>query len=116
MAITHADAHQPIARLDAHAELVELLDAHVREAVRREGIDPQAVVGELVARVSDFGPLQPCPAGTGCTSSSRASPAASRRSSPQFILLPSLQLFTDGAADPVTGRVRVTTIRQPLAV
>jgi pilus assembly protein CpaF len=76
----------------AHEELVEQLDAHVREAVRREGVDPQrdagvvrriaesvvrdhdersltgvvaavpdaaAVVGELVARVSGFGPLQP---------------------------------------------------------
>ena len=77
---------------DAHGELVELLDQHVRELVRREGVDPQrdapvvrriaesvvrdhdersltgavapvpdvdAVVGELVARVSGFGPLQP---------------------------------------------------------
>ena len=76
----------------AHDELVERLDAHVREVVRREGVDPQrdagvvrriaesvvrehdqrsltgvvapvpdaeAVVGELVARVSGFGPLQP---------------------------------------------------------
>ena len=76
----------------AHDELVEQLDAHVREVVRREGVDPQrdavvvrriaesvvrdhdersltgvvaavpdadAVVGELVARVSGFGPLQP---------------------------------------------------------
>lgn len=72
--------------------LLEQLDAHVREVVRREGVDPQAdagvvrriaesvvrdhdersltgavaavpdvdaVVGELVARVSGFGPLQP---------------------------------------------------------
>jgi len=71
---------------------VEHLDAQVREAVRREGVDPQrdtavvrriaeslvrahdelsltgavlpvpdprALVGELVARVSGFGPLQP---------------------------------------------------------
>ena len=78
---------------DAHAELVEQLDEHVRELVRREGVDPQrdaaagapdrrgrrprprraqpdrrggagrptstSVVGELVARVSGFGPLQP---------------------------------------------------------
>jgi pilus assembly protein CpaF len=77
---------------DAHAELVESLDQRVREAVRREGVDPQrdaivvrrlaeavvrahddrsltgvvapvsdvdAMVGELVARVSGFGPLQP---------------------------------------------------------
>ena len=83
MAMTHADVHE---------ELVEQLDAHVREVVRREGVDPQrdapvvrriaesvvrdhdersltgvvaavpdveAVVGELVARVSGFGPLQP---------------------------------------------------------
>lgn len=72
--------------------LLDQLDAHVRELVRREGVDPQAdapvvrriaesvvrdhddrsltgavapvpdvdaVVGELVARVSGFGPLQP---------------------------------------------------------
>jgi pilus assembly protein CpaF len=77
---------------DAHAELVETLDQRVREAVRREGVDPQretvvvrrlaetvvrahdersltgavvpvsdvdSMVGELVARVSGFGPLQP---------------------------------------------------------
>jgi pilus assembly protein CpaF len=77
---------------DAHADLVESLDQRVREAVRREGIDPQreaivvrrlaeavvrahdersltgvvapvsdvdSMVGELVARVSGFGPLQP---------------------------------------------------------
>jgi len=77
---------------DMYGELVELLDGHVRELVRREGVDPQrdagvvrriaervvrdhdersltgvvasvpdveAVVGELVARVSGFGPLQP---------------------------------------------------------
>jgi pilus assembly protein CpaF len=77
---------------DAHAELVESLDQRVREAVRREGVDPQretsvvrrlaeavvrthdelsltgvvapvsdvdSMVGELVARVSGFGPLQP---------------------------------------------------------
>jgi pilus assembly protein CpaF len=76
---------------DAHAELVESLDERVREAVRREGVDPQrdavvvrrlaeavvrahddrsltgvvapvsdvdSMVGELVARVSGFGPLQ----------------------------------------------------------
>ncbi len=76
----------------AHDELVEQLDLHVRELVRREGVDPQrdaalvrriaedvvhrhdersltgqvspvpdvgAMVGELVARVSGFGPLQP---------------------------------------------------------
>jgi pilus assembly protein CpaF len=78
--------------VDAHAELVESLDQRVREAVRREGVDPQretvvvrrlaetvvrahdersltgavapvsdvdSMVGELVARVSGFGPLQP---------------------------------------------------------
>jgi pilus assembly protein CpaF len=77
---------------DARADLVESLDQRVREAVRREGVDPQrdptvvrrlaesvvrahdersltgvvpsvsdvaAMVGELVARVSGFGPLQP---------------------------------------------------------
>ncbi|MGH3335769.1 MAG: CpaF family protein [Nocardioides sp.] len=77
---------------DAHVELVDQLDQHVRELVRREGVDPQrdapvvrriaegvvrdhdersltgavtpvpnpdSVVGELVARVSGFGPLQP---------------------------------------------------------
>jgi pilus assembly protein CpaF len=76
----------------ADGGLVELLDAQVRELVRREGVDPQrdaavvrriaesvvrahdersltgavaplpeprAVVGELVARVAGFGPLQP---------------------------------------------------------
>ena len=81
-----------VSRADAHGELVERLDLHVRELVRREGVDPQrdanvvrriaegvvrehdersltgivapvsdipAVVGELVARVSGFGPLQP---------------------------------------------------------
>lgn len=83
MVVTHADAH---------AQLVEQLDQHVRALVRREGVDPQrdagvvrriaegvvrdhdersltgvvapvadidAVVGELVARVAGFGPLQP---------------------------------------------------------
>jgi pilus assembly protein CpaF len=77
---------------DAHAQLVESLDQRVREAVRREGVDPQrealvvrriaedvvrdhdqlsltgavapvadddVMVGELVARVAGFGPLQP---------------------------------------------------------
>jgi pilus assembly protein CpaF len=77
---------------DAHADLIESLDQRVREAVRREGVDPQrdaivvrrlaeavvrahdersltgvvspvsdidSMVGELVARVSGFGPLQP---------------------------------------------------------
>jgi pilus assembly protein CpaF len=76
---------------DAHDQLVESLDQRLREAVRREGVDPQrdaivvrrlaeavvrahdersltgvvapvsdvdAMVGELVARVSGFGPLQ----------------------------------------------------------
>jgi pilus assembly protein CpaF len=76
---------------EAHDGLVEDLDAQVRDAVRREGVDPQrdvglvrriaesvvrahdelsltgvvapvadagGVVGELVARVSGFGPLQ----------------------------------------------------------
>ncbi len=83
MVVTHADAQ---------ARLVEQLDQHVRELVRREGVDPQrdagvvrriaegvvrdhdersltgavapvpdveSVVGELVARVSGFGALQP---------------------------------------------------------
>ena len=78
--------------VDGHGELVDQLDVLVREAVRRQGVDPQrdapvvrriaegvvrdhdersltgvvtpvpdaaAVVGELVARVSGFGPLQP---------------------------------------------------------
>ncbi len=77
---------------DAHAALLDRLDARVRESVRRDGVDPQAqvalvrriaeqvvvshdersltgqvapvpdpeaMVGELVARVSGFGPLQP---------------------------------------------------------
>ena len=77
---------------DAHVELVESLDQQVREAVRRDGVDPQrqpsvvrqlaeavvrahddrsltgavapvtdvdTMVGELVARVSGLGPLQP---------------------------------------------------------
>lgn len=85
MSLTHPAA-------PAHDDLVEQLDLHVRELVRREGIDPQrdaqlvrrlaedvvrdhdersltgvvapvpdpgAMVGELVARVSGFGPLQP---------------------------------------------------------
>ena len=76
----------------AHEQLVEQLDQHVRELVRREAVDPQrdaavvrriaegggrahddrsltgqvapvpdveSMVGELVARVSGFGPLQP---------------------------------------------------------
>ncbi|HEX3930392.1 MAG TPA: ATPase, T2SS/T4P/T4SS family [Nocardioides sp.] len=78
--------------MDSHAQLVESLDELVREAVRREGVDPQregvvvrrlaesvvrahdqrsltgvvapvgdveSMVGELVARVAGFGPLQP---------------------------------------------------------
>jgi len=86
MSVIAADAHG-VAR-----SLVESLDQRVREAVRREGVDPQrdtlvvrrlaeaavrahdersltgavapvadvdAMVGELVARVSGFGPLQP---------------------------------------------------------
>jgi len=77
---------------DTHDELVERLDAQVRDLVRRERVDPQlqagvvrriaetvvrghdersltgavapvpdapAMVGELVARISGFGPLQP---------------------------------------------------------
>ncbi|CAN5426959.1 ATPase, T2SS/T4P/T4SS family [soil metagenome] len=76
----------------AHEEMVETLDQHVRELVRRQGVDPQrdagvvrrlvesavrapdersltgmvapvadagALVGELVARISGFGALQP---------------------------------------------------------
>lgn len=86
MAMTHAHA-----RPDGQP-LVDELDQHVRELVRREGVDPQrdahvvrriaetvvrdhdersltgavspvadpgALVGELVARVSGYGPLQP---------------------------------------------------------
>src|SRR3954454_13987288 len=78
--------------LTQHDQLVEQLDQHVRELVRREAVDPQrdaavvrriaegvvrahddrsltgagapvpdvdSMVGELVARVSGFGPLQP---------------------------------------------------------
>lgn len=81
-----------VVALDTHAQLVESLDQRVREAVRREGVDPQrdsvvvrrlaesvvrehdqrsltgvvgpvgdveTMVGELVARVAGFGPLQP---------------------------------------------------------
>ena len=81
-----------LAYADAHAALLDDLDARVRESVRRDGVDPQAevaavrriaervvsshdersltgqvapvpdpqaMVGELVARVSGFGPLQP---------------------------------------------------------
>ena len=81
-----------LTRPDSPDHVVETLDAHVRERVRREGVDPQrepavvrrisedvvrlhdelsltgavapvpdpsAVVGELVARISGFGPLQP---------------------------------------------------------
>jgi pilus assembly protein CpaF len=77
--------------VDTHAQLVESLDELVREAVRREGVDPQreavvvrrlaegvvrahdersltgvvapvsdveSMIGELVARVAGFGPLQ----------------------------------------------------------
>lgn len=55
----------PMTHAVATAGLVEALDASVREVVRREGVDPQrdapvaAIVGELVAGVSGFGPLQP---------------------------------------------------------
>ncbi|GAB2445980.1 hypothetical protein GCM10027062_28800 [Nocardioides hungaricus] len=87
MSLTH-----PAAGAGAHDQLVEQLDQHVRELVRREAVDPQrdaavvrriaegvvrahddrsltgqvapvpdveSMVGELVARVSGFGPLQP---------------------------------------------------------
>jgi pilus assembly protein CpaF len=80
-----------VTTVDTHAQLVESLDQLVREAVRREGVDPQreavvvrrlaegvvrahdersltgvvapvsdveSMIGELVARVSGFGPLQ----------------------------------------------------------
>jgi pilus assembly protein CpaF len=80
-----------VTRADTHVELLDQLDAQVRERVRREGVDPQrdtgvvrhiaedvvrrhdersltgavvpltdadAAVGELMARVSGFGPLQ----------------------------------------------------------
>jgi pilus assembly protein CpaF len=97
MTLTHPStnpAAPPAARrtANAHEELVEQLDQHVREVVRREAVDPQreadlvrriaegvvrdhddcsltgavapvpdvdSMVGELVARVSGFGPLQP---------------------------------------------------------
>jgi pilus assembly protein CpaF len=101
MSLTHPPAHpsvHPAAHpaagrtAGAHEELVEQLDQHVRELVRREAVDPQreaglvrriaesvvrehddrsltgavapvpdvdSMVGELVARVSGFGPLQP---------------------------------------------------------
>ncbi|GAB2763033.1 hypothetical protein GCM10027020_14170 [Nocardioides salsibiostraticola] len=78
--------------VDAHPDLVDVLDRAVRDAVRAEGVDPQrdadvvrriaesvvrdhdersltgvvtpvpdpdAMVGDLLARVSGFGPLQP---------------------------------------------------------
>lgn len=81
-----------VTRQDSHSELVEMLDAQVRERVRSDGVDPQrdaglvrhiaqdvvrrhdersltgavvpvadpdGVVGELIARVAGFGPLQP---------------------------------------------------------
>ena len=81
-----------LTRPDTHGDLIEELDARVREQVRTEGVDPQrdaplvrriaedvvrrhdersltgavvpvadpgAAVGELIARVSGFGPLQP---------------------------------------------------------
>ena len=90
MAVDRIERPQTSGR--AHDDLVERLDAQVRERVRREGVDPQrealvvrriaedvvrdhdelsltgavapvaddgAMVGELVARVSGFGPLQP---------------------------------------------------------
>ena len=88
MSLTHPSARAA----SAHDDLVEQLDQHVRELVRREAVDPQresavvrriaegvvrahddrsltgqvapvpdvdSMVGELVARVSGFGPLQP---------------------------------------------------------
>ncbi|MCR6033366.1 CpaF family protein [Nocardioides sp. zg-579] len=93
MSLTHpAPPRADHARHPEHPDLVEQLDQHVREAVRRAGVDPQrdaavvrriaesvvrdhdqrsltgqvaalhdpsALVGELVARVAGFGPLQP---------------------------------------------------------
>ncbi|CAI9409195.1 CpaF family protein [Nocardioides sp. T2.26MG-1] len=105
MSLTHPSTHPstnisttpaghpaPRRTANAHEELVEQLDQHVREVVRREAVDPQreadlvrriaesvvrdhdnrsltgavapvpdvdSMVGELVARVSGFGPLQP---------------------------------------------------------
>ncbi|HEY0950942.1 CpaF family protein [Nocardioides sp.] len=89
MSLTHPATRRTAG---AHEELVEQLDQHVRELVRREAVDPQreadvvrriaesvvrehddrsltgvvapvpdvdSMVGELVARVSGFGPLQP---------------------------------------------------------
>src|SRR3712207_4264724 len=49
MATTYADAHDPSA-LDA--EVVEQLDQHVRELVRREGVDPQRDA-PLVRRIAE---------------------------------------------------------------
>ena len=92
MAVDRLAADRPATRLPARDDVVERLDAQVRERVRREGVDPQreadvvrriaedvvrdhddlsltgavapiadadATVGELVARISGFGPLQP---------------------------------------------------------
>jgi pilus assembly protein CpaF len=101
MSLTHPSTHSsinpaghpaPRRTANAHEELVEQLDQHVREVVRREAVDPQreadlvrriaesvvrdhddrsltgavapvpdvdSMVGELVARVSGFGQLQP---------------------------------------------------------
>ena len=41
-----------LAYADAHGALVEILDARVREVVRRDGVDPQAEVG-LVRRIAE---------------------------------------------------------------
>ncbi|QSR32339.1 hypothetical protein CFI00_17975 [Nocardioides sp. S5] len=92
MAVDRLAVDRPHERTPVRDDLVERLDASVRERVRREGVDPQrealvvrriaedvvrdhdqlsltgavapiaddeAMVGELVARVSGFGPLQP---------------------------------------------------------
>src|SRR4051794_2411758 len=93
MSLTHSGAQASTGpTANARADLVEELDQHVRELVRREAVDPQrepvlvrriaegvvrrhddrsltgvvapvpdvdSVVGELVARISGFGPLQP---------------------------------------------------------
>ena len=52
MTTTHAGAPAT-----ARDELVERLDAHVREVVRREGVDPQADAG-VVRRIAESIPAE----------------------------------------------------------
>ena len=42
-----------LAYADAHAALLDSLDARVRETVRRDGVDPQAEVG-AVRRIAEL--------------------------------------------------------------